>query len=104
MDTYSLKVYAPSLSDKSKAETIYNDINGLNPQHNQVVIDFEDLVAMTTICARLIFGRLYKELGARLFADNIKFKNINDTIRIVIKWGILKELEQSDELMNNNNQ
>lgn len=94
MDTYSLKSYAPSLSDKSKAEAIYSDIKELAPQQNQIIIDFEDMIAMTTICARLIFGRLYKELGAQLFTDNIKFKNINDTIRIVIKWGILKELEQ----------
>jgi hypothetical protein len=93
MSDFSFKEYSPSLSDKSKAEEIYNKIKGLDPMHNQIIIDFDGLIAMTTICARIIFGRLYKEMGAKLFVENIQMKNLEDTVRIVIKWGISKELE-----------
>lgn len=96
MDTnFSFKNYAPSLSDKTKAEEIYTEIKGLDPQHNQITIDFAGLMAMTTICARLIFGQLYKELGPETFNKNLLLKNAEESIRIVIKWGIAKELEQS---------
>ncbi len=99
MEIYRLKDYAPSLSDKSKAENILNEIKKLDPQNNQIIIDFDGLIAMTTICARIIFGQLYKELGAKTFFENIKMKNVVDSIRIVIKWGISKELEQEASLM-----
>ena len=100
MCSFSFKEYSPSLSDKSIAEEIYNSINNLDPIHNQLTIDFDGLIAMTTICARLIFGRLYKEMGPKLFAENIKMKNLEDTVRIVIKWGISKELEQDNVQLN----
>lgn len=98
MSDFCFKNYAPSLSDKSKAEEILNEIRKLNPHQNQIIVDFDGLIAMTTICARIIFGRLYKELGKDLFYNNIKMKNIDDSIRIVVKWGIMKELEQTDDL------
>ena len=44
------------------------------------------------------------ELGKDLFYNNIKMKNIEESIRIVIKWGIMKELEQSDDLLNVSNE
>ena len=93
MSNFSFKEYSPSLSDKSKAEEIYVKIKDLDPVHNQLIIDFDGLIAMTTICARIIFGRLYKEMGSQLFAQNIQMKNLEETVRIVIKWGISKELE-----------
>ena len=104
MDVFSFKQYAPSLSDKSKAEAGLVEIRNLNPKQNQIIVDFDGLIAMTTICARIIFGRLYKDLGKDLFYNNIKMKNIEESIRIVIKWGIMKELEQSDDLLNVSNE
>lgn len=99
-NSFSFQPYSPSLSDKSKAEEIYNKIKLLDPMHNQLIIDFDGLIAMTTICARIIFGRLYKEMGATLFGNNIKMKNLEETVRIVIKWGIIKELEQDNIQLN----
>ncbi len=94
MKNYSFSGYAPSLSNKSTAVSILNDIKKMNPEKNQITIDFEGLIAMTTICARIIFGRLYYELGPDVFYNNIKMKNLDESLKIVIKWGILKELEQ----------
>ena len=56
MDVFSFKQYAPSLSDKSKAEAVLVEIRNLNPKQNQIIVDFDGLIAMTTICARIIFG------------------------------------------------
>lgn len=92
---FSFKEYAPSLSDKSKANQILTKIEELDPTNNQITIDFSGLIAMTTICARLIFGKLYVQLGSELFSKNILMKNVEEPIKIVIKWGISKELEHA---------
>lgn len=104
MKYISFKEYSPSLSDKSKAEQIYEIVKSLDPFHNQITVDFDGLIAMTTICARIIFGRLYKEMGAKLFVENIQMKNLEEAVRIVIKWGIAKELEQGNNPLSTNNQ
>lgn len=94
---FSFSNYKPSLSDKNKADAIFSEIQKLSPKQNKVIIDLSGIVAMTTICARLIFGRLYVELGADCFSKNIVLKNIEEPVKIVIRWGILKELEQSSK-------
>lgn len=91
----SFQEYAPSLSDKSKAQKIYEKIKELDPSNNEIIVDFNGLMAMTTICARMIFGRLYVELGGETFKKNLLLKNAIEPIRIVMKWGISKEVENS---------
>ena len=93
MAKYSLKSYAPSLSEKADAEKIRQQISALDPQNNIVEIDFEDIVAMTTICARLIFGQLYLDLGPELYNKNIKIIHCEETLEIIIRWGIESALE-----------
>lgn len=93
-NSFNFDKYIPSLSDKSKANEILDIIKRMDPHNNQITIDFKGLLAMTTICARLIFGKLYVELGAELYSKNIIMKNAEESIQIVIRWGISKELEQ----------
>lgn len=94
---YSFSKFAPSLSDKSQAESIFLEIQDLLPKQNKIIVDLSGIAAMTTICARLIFGRLYVELGTECFSKNIILKNIEESVQIVIRWGILKELEQPSQ-------
>lgn len=94
---YSFKPYAPSLTEKETAINIYNEIVNLDPEQNHICIDFSDMIAMTTICARLIFGKLYILLGREKFHNNIIFKGVTDLMQISIKIGIEKEIEFSFE-------
>lgn len=95
MSNLNLKDYSPIISDKKKGEIIYNDILALNPQNDTVEIDMGDIVSMTTYCAKLIFGRLYVDLGADVFYNNILLKNLSDDVAIIIKMGIKSAVEES---------
>lgn len=90
---YNFSNYVPSLSDKNKAQQIYNEIMALSPNDNIIKVDLSGMIAMTTICARIIFGRLYVNLGQEVFYKNILLSNMEEPVKIVITWGIAKELE-----------
>lgn len=96
MIPYSFESYAPSLSDKKTALSIYDKLNGLNLRENSVEIDLSKMVAMTTLCARIIFGRLYLDLGSEIFSRNVKIKGASETLSIVINWGIESAIENKD--------
>lgn len=93
MAQFSFNEYSPSLSAKVTAEEVFNKIWDLNPQENIVTIDLSQMVAMTTICARVIFGALYLRLGKDSFNRHIIFNGMSDTLRIVINWGIESAIE-----------
>ena len=82
MKSLSLQSYSPIISDKTIGERIYNEILGLDPKENMVEIDMAGIVSMTTYCAKQIFGKLYKELGPKLFEKNIILK------KELITWGL----------------
>lgn len=100
MQTYSFNQFVPSLSDKTKAQIALDGIMALHPETDKIIIDLSGMIAMTTICARIIFGGLYVNLGPKLFSENILMKNVEESIRIVIRWGISKELEQDNVQLN----
>ncbi len=51
---------------------------------------------MTTLCARIIFGRLYLDLGNELFSQNVNIKGVSEALSIVINWGIESAIENKD--------
>lgn len=52
----------------------------MNPSNNVVVVDMMGVIAMTTQCANIIFGTLYRELGSDTYFQNIKMKNATKAI------------------------
>lgn len=94
MKTYSLEQFAPSISEKLDAERIYKEIVELDPTNNVVVVDFSRMIAMTTMCAKMIFGKLYVNIGQEKFLQNIQFKNIEEAVQLVIKWGIQQAVDE----------
>lgn len=97
MGHFSFKEYSPSLSAKVTALDIFEKIWALNPGSTKIDIDLSDMVAMTTICARVIFGRLYLRLGKDTFQKNINIIGMSESLRIVINWGIESALEVGEE-------
>lgn len=88
MSHIKLDDYKSAITQKEKAEEIYNKIMAGNPFNDKVVIDLGKIVAMTTQCARLIFGELYKKLGADLYYQNIELKNQSEALGVIIDMGV----------------
>lgn len=90
---YDMKQYAPLFVDRQRAQNVYEEILALNPGDNKIVVDLSGVVSMTTICAKFIFGRLYKKLGSELYHKNISFIGKSEGIDLVIRMGIASALQ-----------
>lgn len=88
MNTIQLKKYGVAITQKAIASRIYNDIKNMIPSDNMVVVDMSGVIAMTTQCANIIFGTLYRELGSDTYFQNIKIKNASKAISFVIDMGL----------------
>lgn len=88
MKTMTLRQYGPIISDSAVGDKILNEILNLNPKEEEVEVDMESIVSMTTFCAKQIFGTLYKELGANLFERHVLLKNVSSDVLLIIKMGI----------------
>ena len=87
-NTYDMKEFAPLFVNKEKANQIYDEIMALDPANNVITVDLTGIVSMTTICAKLIFGKLCKTLGSATYHSNILFLGKTDGVDLVIKMGI----------------
>lgn len=92
----SLDTYGPAITNPSIAESIYNRILKMDPMNSAVTIDLKGIEAMTTQCAKIIFGQLYIVLGADLFYSNVEIKNCSEGLQLVIEFGIEHALSQSN--------
>lgn len=91
-----LKKYGPIISDKEVGSEIYEIIAVKLEKGQSLEIDFSNIISMATFCAKQIFGKLYIELGAEKFFDDIKFQNVNDDLKIIIKMGIQSAIEEAN--------
>ena len=87
MKKIDLNSYGPIISDRETGKEIYDLIKSkLGDQ--TVLVDLSNIKSMATFCAKQIFGKLYLELGAEKFFDQIEIKNASDDIKTIIKIGI----------------
>ena len=86
--------FGPIISDKSVGMKIYDEISTTLKNKEVVNVDFIGVVSMATFCAKQIFGRLYIELGADVFFKRVKFINVNEDLKIIIKMGIQSALDE----------
>ena len=85
---YPLASYGPVISDDNVGTKIYNDINNLLVNDDIVVVDFSGIIAMTTYCAKEIFGQLCKNLTRAIYQKRIQLENASDDIQFIISRGI----------------
>ena len=95
MEKINLNQYGPVIIKKEVGKEILDTILKLNPKENIVEIDMGNIEAMTTFCAKQIFGYLYCFLGESLFSSNIKVINNSMEISLVINMGIQSAIEDS---------
>ena len=89
---YDMKEYAPLFVNKDKANQIYEEIMAMDPENSVITLDLTGIESMTTICAKLIFGRLCKKLGSEVYHNNIVIIGKSNGVDLVIKMGIASAL------------
>jgi hypothetical protein len=89
-----LTKYGPIISDKSVGKKIHDLLNSSLKENEAIEVDFKDVISMATFCAKQIFGKLYVAIGSEKFFERIKFKNVNDDLKIIIKMGIQSAIEE----------
>lgn len=88
MKTFSFQSCGSSLNSTSKADEIYNEIYSIWKSCNEVELDLTGMVAMSTICARKIFGKLYMELGEEMFYSTVYFVGDTPEMDTIIEYAI----------------
>lgn len=96
MKVLELKNYGPIISDRKTGDEIYLMIKkaiGESP----VSVNLKQIKSMATFCAKQIFGKLYVELGAKVFFEKIEIKGASEDLKTIIKIGIQSALDEMDE-------
>lgn len=93
-----LSKYGPIISDKEIGSEIHHMIVDSLKNNDVLEVDFSTIISMATYCAKQVFGRLYIDLGSEIFFEKIKFQNVNDDLKIIIKMGIQSALEEEESI------
>lgn len=86
-----LSHYGNVIATDNRSSEIYDIIKKALNKGEKILIDAKD-VTISTKAARLIFGRLYKELNEQ-FNEKISFKNNTDLFNFSVNEGISTELD-----------
>ena len=86
--TIRLTEYSPSIGDEDDGKKILAEIKSHLATSEEIILDFTGIQTLATICAKLIFGTLFKELGKEQFYNRIMIANSTRTVKRSIKLGI----------------
>lgn len=85
--------YSSVISDKSLGSRIYDDINMALSTNKSIVIDLDDVIVMTTFCAKQVFGRLFVLLGQEQFYERVLIRGATSDFKIIIQESIQSAIE-----------
>ena len=97
----TLSTFGKIISTDNTSEEILKSIDKQLRKSNTVNVNAEDVV-ISTKCARLIFGTLYKRLKKNEFNKKIQFKNASPSFMFAINEGILTELRSNKKVNTDN--
>lgn len=96
MDTFELKKDYRSITSLEASKEVYSIIkNHITNSDKPLSIDFTGVLAITTFCAKDIFGKLYRELGPTKFHEQLRLLNVKEDFKIVIQEGILDSIKDN---------
>ncbi len=93
MNTIRIADTTHNITNESLAKDIFDQISE-KLKENLVTINLDDVSAMTTSCAKAIFGKLYVDLGKDEFYKQIRIESASPSIQVVIEEGILSAIGQ----------
>lgn len=86
--TIKLTDYIPSIGEEDDGKKILAEIKEGLSSGGEILIDFSGIQTLATICAKLIFGTLYKEMGKEEFYNKILIANATRTVKRSIRLGV----------------
>ncbi|RIV25121.1 DUF4325 domain-containing protein [Fibrisoma montanum] len=93
MQTITLSEYGRVISESELGNQILEDINAMLIDNESIIIDFTDVISMATFCSKQIFGQLYISMTPQDFFKRITIKNASEDMRIIVRLGIEKALD-----------
>ncbi len=88
-----------TITSNDTAERILNKINReLEHTDETVDVDFKGVLAMTTSCAKLIFGTLYVSNDPKVYFKRIRIINTTSDFRLIINYGIQSALSDQEDV------
>lgn len=97
MKEIKLSNYDTTISSEELGEDILNEIRISLKSDDKVALDFSNIDAITTFCAKQIFGNIYIELGEEEFYKRIGFHNVPEDIQFIITRSIYDAIEQNKD-------
>ncbi len=82
------KEFSPNITSSELGELVYKSLLERLNNDQSIDLDFSGVNSVTTMCSKKIFGKLYYELGEEKFYSAIKFKNVNEDVKVIIYDGI----------------
>jgi hypothetical protein len=95
MKTIELSSFDTTISSEELGETILSEIRSSLKNNSRVSLNFRKIDAITTFCAKQIFGTLYFELGEAGFYDKIGFHDVPEEIQFIITRSIYDSIEDN---------
>lgn len=92
MKNLILSKFGNVIATDEKSLEVYNYIKKSIKENEAVKIDAKN-VTISTKSARLIFGKLYKELSSKIFLEKILIENASPIFMFSINEGISTEIE-----------
>lgn len=92
MKNLILSKFGNVIATDEKSLEVYNYINNAIKENEIVKIDAKN-VTISTKSARLIFGKLYKELTSKVFLEKVLIENASPIFLFSINEGISTEIE-----------
>jgi anti-anti-sigma regulatory factor/anti-sigma regulatory factor (Ser/Thr protein kinase) len=92
---FNMESESKSFGSRAAGKPIFVKINNLlNMLENKnIVIDFSGIPVISSSFADEVFGRLYLNMGPRVFGARIKFKNTSETIDGLIDRAIIQRVK-----------
>lgn len=92
MTEYRLQMnrFKSIVTRKSDGDAVYSEIKAHLNNGEKIIVDFSGIDTMTTYFAKQVFGKLYMELGAEDFSNQISFEkhNMSADVELVLRIGI----------------
>lgn len=96
MAVIDLNKYSPLVTRRELGDEIYTLIKEGIDKNGEVDVMMTKIVAMTTFCAKQIFGRLYVELGREEYKKRVHLVNVSEDVNFIIRIGITNAVKEAN--------
>lgn len=89
-----LMKYGTLIGTRDAGNMIRQEINGSSEFDEIIILDFSGVSQMTHSCADEAFGKLIDSWGVEKVLKKIKFKNVDETTSLIIKYAMAQRISK----------